>query len=107
MVGYLGVNQSLPVVDDAPRCHADGHNLTTQGAAQGVVPHGLAHMLHHARVGAAGDDPRTCRQRVVRVLFTYMKETNQKNVKNQSEDQHFAPLTRSVSQPGSGCCQWL
>lgn len=65
MVGYLGVHQSLPVVDDAPRCHADGHNLTSQGAAQGVVPHGLAHMLHHARVCATSDDPRTCRQHVV------------------------------------------
>lgn len=81
MVGYLGANQKLPVVDDAPRCHADGHNLTTQGAAQGVVPHSLAHMLHHARVGAAGDDPRTCRQRVVHVFFTHKKETKQKKIK--------------------------
>lgn len=53
------MHQRVPVVNNPPCCHSDGDDLSVHGAAEGVVPHRLAHMLHHARVRAAGDDPGT------------------------------------------------
>lgn len=53
------MHQRIPVMNNAPRCHSNSYNVAIGGAAQGVVPHGLPHVLHHTCVGATGDDPRT------------------------------------------------
>lgn len=58
MATHHGMDQSLAVVDGAPRGYANSDDFTFfAAAAQTEVPYRFAHLLHHACVGSSSDDP--------------------------------------------------
>ncbi len=57
----LWMDECVSVVNDSPGCHTDDDDLSLhQTAAECVISHGHAHVLHHTGVCPSCQDPRTC-----------------------------------------------
>ena len=61
---YLFVNEVFSVLNDAPRCYADGDHLTLVFRGQAKVPDGLSHVFHDPSVRSTRDDPRSCSENI-------------------------------------------